>query len=144
MHQGWPKFVESMWMATNDNGLALVSYGPSVVKARVGKAKEVTITEETNYPFNGSVKLTINTDKKVRFPIDLRIPGWADSVIVKFKGETIKVKSGSVYKVNERWKNGDQIFVEIPMKLRFERRYNNSVALLRGPIYFSLRIRQRV
>ena len=35
MHQGWPKFVESMWMATNDNGLALVAYGPSVVKARV-------------------------------------------------------------------------------------------------------------
>ena len=37
MHQGWPKFVESMWMATNDNGLALVAYGPSVVKAKVGK-----------------------------------------------------------------------------------------------------------
>jgi len=140
MHQGWPKFVESMWMATNDNGLALVSYGPSVVKARVGNAKDVTITEETNYPFNGSVKLTITTDKTVRFPIDLRIPGWADSVTVKFKKKTINVKSGSVFKVNERWKNGDQIFVEIPMKLRFEKRYNNSVALLCGPLYFSLRI----
>ena len=61
MHQGWPKFIASMWMATNDNGLAAVTYGPSVVKAMVGKGKEVTITEETNYPFNGSVKLTINT-----------------------------------------------------------------------------------
>ncbi len=53
MHQGWPKFVESMWMATNDNGLALVAYGPSIVKARVGKGNEVIITEETDYPFNG-------------------------------------------------------------------------------------------
>ena len=140
MHQGWPKFVESMWMATNDNGLALISYGPSVVKARVGNAKDVTITEETNYPFNGSVKLTITTDKTVRFPIYLRVPGWADSVTVKFKKKTINVKNGSVFKVNERWKNGDQIFVEIPMKLRFEKRYNNSVALLCGPLYFSLRI----
>jgi len=140
MHQGWPKFAETMWMATNDNGLALVSYGPSVVKARVGNAKDVTITEETNYPFNGSVKLTITTGKTVRFPIYLRVPGWADSVTVKFKKKTINVKSGSVFKVNERWKNGDQIFVEIPMKLRFEKRYNNSVALLCGPLYFSLRI----
>ena len=46
-----------MWMATNDNGLALVAYGPSVVKAKVGKGNEVTITEETDYPFKGSVKL---------------------------------------------------------------------------------------
>ena len=95
MHQGWPKFVESMWMATNDNGLALVTYGPSIVKAKVGKGKEVTITEETNYPFSGSVKLTISTLKPVRFPVYLRIPGWADSVTVKFKTKTQIVKGGS-------------------------------------------------
>jgi hypothetical protein len=140
MHQGWPKFIESMWMATNDNGLALVTYGPSIVKARVGNGKEVTISEETNYPFNGSVKLTVNTEKAVRFPIDLRIPGWADSVTVKFKDKFIKVKNVSTYKIKERWKNGDQIIVEIPMQLRIEDRYNNSLSILRGPIYFSLRI----
>jgi hypothetical protein len=140
MHQGWPKFAVSMWMATNDNGLALVSYGPSVVKARVGNAKEVTITEDTNYPFNGTVKLTINTEKAVRFPIDLRIPGWADSVTIKFKNKLVKVKNISVYKIRERWKNGDQIFIELPMQLRIEKRYNNSLAILRGPVYYSLRI----
>jgi uncharacterized protein len=140
MHQGWPKFVESMWMATNDNGLALVTYGPSVVKARVGNGKEVSISEETDYPFKGSVKLTINTEKAVRFPIDLRIPGWADSAIIKFKGEVIKIKNKSTYRINERWRNGDQIFIELPMNLRIENEYNNSLAMLRGPIYFSLRI----
>ena len=140
MHQGWPKFTVSMWMATNDNGLVLVAYGPSVVKARVGNAKEVTITEDTNYPFNGTVKLTINTEKAVRFPIDLRIPGWADSVTIKFKNKLVKVKNISVYKIRERWKNGDQIFIELPMQLRIEKRYNNSLAILRGPVYYSLRI----
>ena len=140
MHQGWPKFIESMWMATNDNGLALVTYGPSIVKARVGNGKEVTVSEETNYPFNGSVKLTVNTEKAVRFPIDLRIPGWADSVTIKFKDKFIKVKNVSTCKIKERWKNGDQIIVEIPMQLRIENGYNNSLSILRGPIYFSLRI----
>ncbi|MEI6048606.1 MAG: beta-L-arabinofuranosidase domain-containing protein [Bacteroidota bacterium] len=140
MHQGWPKFVESMWMATNDNGLALVSYGPSVVKAKVGNGKEVTITEETNYPFNGSVKLTISTKKSVRFPINLRIPGWADSITIRFKDKTLRVKGGSDYKMNENWKNGDQIAIEIPMEIRVEKRYNNSLSLMRGPLYFSLRI----
>ncbi len=140
MHQGWPKFVESMWMATNDNGLALVAYGPSVVKAKVGKGRNVTITEETDYPFNGSVKLTISTEMPVRFPIDLRIPGWADSTSVIYNGRTVKVKGGSDYKISEKWKNGDIIRIEIPMELRTEKRYNNSVSLLRGPLYFSLRI----
>ena len=140
MHQGWPKFIESMWMATNDNGLALVAYGPSIVKVKVGNGKEVIVSEETNYPFNGSVRITINTEKAVTFPIDLRIPGWADSVTVRFKGKAVKVKNISTYKIKERWKNGDQILVELPMSLRVEKRYNNSLALLRGPIYFSLRI----
>jgi hypothetical protein len=140
MHQGWPKYVESMWMATNDNGLALVTYGPSTVKARVGNGMEVTINEETDYPFNGSVKLTINTEKTVRFSIDLRIPGWADSVSIRFKNKTIKVKNLSSYKIKERWRNGDQIFIELPMNLRIEKRYNNSLALLRGPLFFSLQI----
>jgi hypothetical protein len=140
MHQGWPKFVESMWMATNDNGLALVTYGPSVVKAKVANGKDVTISEETDYPFNGSVKLTISTERPVRFPLDIRVPGWADSVIIRYKKNSVVVKGDSEYKIRARWKNGDQIFIEIPMNIRVEQRYNKSLSILRGPLYFSLRI----
>jgi uncharacterized protein len=140
MHQGWPKFVESMWMATNDNGLALVTYGPSVVKAKVGKGLEVSISEETNYPFEGSVTLKISAEKSVKFPIDLRIPGWADSVTIKYKNKTAVARGSANFRLNERWNNDDQIFIEIPMKIRAEKRYKNSLSILRGPLYFSLRI----
>jgi uncharacterized protein len=140
MHQGWPKFVESMWMATNDNGLALVTYGPSVVKANTGKGNEVTIREETDYPFKGSVKLSISTAKPSKFPIDLRIPGWADSVTIRFKNKTAIIKGETKFRLYERWKNGDQISIEIPMEIRVEKRFNNSLSVLRGPLYFSLRI----
>jgi hypothetical protein len=140
MHQGWPKYVESMWMATNDNGLALVTYGPSVVKAKVANGRDVTISEETDYPFNGSVKLTLNMEKATRFPLDIRVPGWADSVIIRYKKNSVVVKGDSEYKIRARWKNGDQIFIEIPMNIRLEQRYNKSLSILRGPLYFSLRI----
>ena len=140
MHQGWPKFVESMWMATNDNGLAIVAYGPSVVKAKVGNGHEVTITEETDYPFKGSVTLSISTQNASRFPVYIRIPGWADSVTIKYKNKSVIAIGEERVRLNERWKDGDQITLEIPLKMHLEKRYNNSLSLLRGPLYYSLRI----
>ncbi|HQH23948.1 MAG TPA: glycoside hydrolase family 127 protein [Bacteroidales bacterium] len=140
MHQGWPKFAASLWMATNDNGLAAVAYSPCTVSARVGKGDKVTIREETDYPFRGKILLTISTDKNVRFPLYLRIPGWADDVSISYKGRSAEAEAGSSLRIDEKWKNGDEIIIDIPMKLRLERRYNNSVSLLRGPLFFSLGI----
>jgi hypothetical protein len=140
MHQGWPKFTASLWMATNDNGLAAVAYSPSVVNAKVGKGHDVSISEETNYPFDGKVVLKINTSGRVKFPLSLRVPGWADSVVFSYKGKTKTGHRGSTVRLEERWKDGDIVTFSIPMKIRFETRFNNSIALLRGPLYFALRI----
>ena len=140
MHQGWPKFTESLWMATNDNGLAAVAYSPSIVKARVGKGNEVTISEETEYPFDGNIVFRISPAKPVNFPIVLRAPSWADSVTVACKGKTLTIAGGRTIRLKETWKSGDMIELIIPMVLRTEKRFNNSESLLCGPIYFSLRI----
>jgi uncharacterized protein len=139
IQQAWPYFIENMWMATNDNGLAVVSYGPSVVYAKVANGADVNITEETDYPFNENIKFTITTNKPVKFPVEFRIPGWADSLIVSYKGKSV-VARGEKYRLMSKWKNGDQVTLKIPMNLRMENRFNNSVSLLRGPLYFSLRI----
>jgi uncharacterized protein len=139
MHQGWPKFVETMWMATNDNGLVAVAYGPSVVKAKVGNGKDVTVTEETDYPFKGAVKLKITTQNVAKFPISLRIPAWGPAKI-SWKGKSETAFAGSTFRIIEKWQNGDEITIELPMQLRYETRYNKSVSVIRGPLYFSLRI----
>lgn len=140
MHQGWPKFTSSLWMATNDNGLVAAAYSPCTVKAKVGKGNEVIIKEETNYPFNGKIKLTINSRETVLFPIYLRIPGWAENSVISFRGRSLTGAAGSTVKLNEKWEDGDVITIDIPFELRTERRFNNSVSLIRGPLYFSLSI----
>ena len=140
MHQGWPKFVQSLWMATNDNGLVAVAYGPSTVKVKVAKGTEITILEETDYPFKGSIRFTLNSPRDVRFPLYLRVPGWADSVTVSYKKKIITGTAGVTLRLDEKWNDGDEIMMEIPMKVRTEKRYNNSAVVLRGPLCFSLRI----
>ncbi|MCU0456449.1 MAG: glycoside hydrolase family 127 protein [Bacteroidales bacterium] len=140
MHQGWPKFAASLWMASNDNGLAAVAYSPCTVSAKVGRGKNVSITEETEYPFKGFVKMKITTAEPVRFPIYLRVPGWADEITFNFKGKTLTGAAGETVKLLEKWEDGDLITFRIPLDIRVERRFNNSVSILRGPLYYSLRI----
>lgn len=140
MHQGWPKLVEHMWMATHDRGLIATVYGPSSVKAKVGKGSTVKITEETDYPFDGKILFIINTEKKTEFPLYLRIPVWAEEGSIEYKGKKLSAGTGETAVLHEKWEDGDTILLYIPFKLRTERRYNNSVSLLRGPLYYSLRI----
>jgi hypothetical protein len=140
MHQGWPKFAGSLWMATNDNGLAAVAYSPCTVSAKVAKGKNVTISEKTEYPFKGNITLKISTTGKVRFPLYLRVPGWADSVIFNFRGKVETGLAGTTVKLDEKWSDGDEVTFNIPLKIRSEKRYNNSLSVLRGPLCFSLRI----
>ncbi len=140
MHQGWPKFTSSLWMATNDNGLVATAYSPSIVSAKVADGKEVTVTEITEYPFRGDVTLKINLAEAVRFPVYLRIPGWSDTISFYFRGKTVQGAPGTMVRINERWNDNDEIKFTIPLNIRTEKRYNNAVAVLKGPLYFALRI----
>ncbi len=140
MHQGWPKFVQSMWMATHDNGLAAIALGPSSVTAKVGDGTTVTIKEETEYPFDGNIQFRIETKKALTFPLYLRIPGWAQNVQVAVAGKILQAKTGQFIKLEREWHSGDLVEILIPMKLRTEKRYRGALSILRGPLYFSLRI----
>ena len=140
MHQGWPKLVSHLWMATKDDGLVAVAYGPSVVEATVADGVQVRIVEETDYPFSGRISLTLETPEEVCFPLVLRIPAWADGARVALGGKVFDSTPGTFLRIGRRWASGDKVEIEFPMKVRTEKRYNDSVSLLRGPLVFSLRI----
>jgi len=144
MHQGWPKLVASLWMATPDHGLAAIAYGPNEVKTLVGKGVPVEIKEETDYPFRGTVRLTINPSSPTAFPLRLRIPNWAEGVTIAVNGEPARsARPGEFYVLDHSWKKGDVVVVAFPLQVRVSPGYNNSVELSRGPLVFSLRIGEK-
>jgi hypothetical protein len=141
MHQGWPKFVANMWMATAREGLAAIAYGPSRVTAPVRGGKVVTIAEETEYPFRDSIVFTIDTASPVTFPLELRIPAWAGGARVTVNGKTeTAVKAGTFHTIDRAWSKGDKVQIKLPMALRISRWFNDSVAVERGPLVYSLLI----
>ena len=60
LHQGWPKLVSSLWMATPDGVLVTPAYAPSRVQVKLAGA-DIAIDEETEYPFRGKAEFTIHT-----------------------------------------------------------------------------------
>lgn len=141
MHQGWPKFIKNLWMATSDKGLAAVAYAPCEVNAKVGEGIDVKITEETRYPFDEDVLLSISCDRQVYFPLKIRIPNWCKSATIKVNDEiAISPEAGSYYMIEREWYNGDTILIKLPMEVRLSHWYNDSVGIERGPLVYALKI----
>ena len=86
---GWPYFVMHLWSATPDNGLAAVMYGPCDVQAKVGNGAEVTIRQETHYPFDEEIRFAVLDGDDVEFPLYLRVPGWCRAPKVAVNGEAL-------------------------------------------------------
>ncbi len=141
MHQGWPKFVASLWMASADDGIAAVAYGPSQVRTAVRGGTPVEIDEETAYPFRGEIRLTVNPAAPAAFPLRLRIPGWAIKVAITVNGAPVPaVRPGTFHAIEREWKKGDTVVMTFPLSLRTSSWYQNSAAVERGPLVFSLKI----
>jgi hypothetical protein len=141
MHQGWPKFAAHLWMATADGGLVAVAYGPSDVSTQVAEGVPMSIAETTDYPFRETVNLKVKTPQPVKFPLVLRIPGWAAGATVAVNGMSLEgVEPGKFYRLEREWKSGDAVELHFPMRVVSSTWYNNSMAVERGPLVFSLKI----
>lgn len=154
---GWPYYAEHLWMATADNGLAAVLYSACEVKARVGDGAGVTLIEETGYPFDEAVHITVRTAKPVKFPLYLRAPAWSGSAITTVadpEGRTLAeggfvpkeaFKYGAYNRVERVWRNGETVTMRLPMQLQIRTWDSNkgAASIKRGPLWYSLSIGER-
>ncbi|OYR61938.1 hypothetical protein DJ71_23945, partial [Halorubrum sp. E3] len=130
-HQGWPKFVASMWMRSVDDGLAATAYGPSEVTVELDDNTDVTVVEETDYPFEDAITFRVEADEPVSFPLHLRIPSWADSAHVSPPGEDAhETTSGEYHVVDREWEPGDEVVLSMSPAVTTERRHHGSVVVL--------------
>ena len=124
------------------------------------KDGNVGIQQESDYPFDEHIKITVNPKKKQDFKLKLRIPTWAREQFVPGKlydyvGEikrdwqlrvngklqTVQLEKG--FAVIERtWKKGDQVHLQLPMPVKYNtsleevKANNGRVAITRGPLVY--------
>jgi len=144
---GWPYYAQHLWMATPDNGLAAVLYASSEVTGKVGAGDEVTIRSQTRYPFEDTIRLTIDAKKPAQFPLYLRVPGWCKDAAVKINGQRVEVhaRPQAYIAIDRLWKQGDKIDLTLPMTigLRYWPRNGDCVCVDRGPLTYSLKIGEK-
>ena len=145
---GWPYFVEHLWYAAAGDGFAAYLYGPCLVRGKVTGGVEVAIHEQTHYPFDDTIYLTVTPAKPVRFPLYLRIPAWCLKAELAVNAATVsdvKLTAGKVVRVEREWQPGDKVTLKLPLPLSAKIWAENrgTVSVKRGPLTFSLLIKER-
>ncbi len=121
---------------------------------------EIIISQSTNYPWDGNVKINIEPESKSKFTISLRIPGWAQNKpvpsdlyyymntfdqkpVIKINSKETKYTVNKGYaKINRRWEKGDIIEINFPMPVRKVianekvEEDNGKFSIERGPIVY--------
>lgn len=143
---GWPSFTQSLAFKTNDNGVAYAVYAPNQATVSVDGGKEVTITEETNYPFSDTLRFVISAKENASFPIYFRIPSWAKGAKAYVNGKSTGApQAGTYLRIDGEWANADEVELIFPMELTLRRwpTNRNSASINYGPLTLSLRINER-
>lgn len=141
-HQGWPKFVEHLWMATPEGGLAVLSYAPSHLDLRLPSGRRLDAETRGSYPFSGDVEISLSGLDGDEFPLSLRIPSWFEGGSVKVAGQAYAAKAGAFVRILRRWKDGDLVSIHFKLPTRV-RAWGPGAVLERGPLLLAMDITPR-
>ena len=125
----------------SDGGGAVNLYTQSMASFDLGGNRSLTVTQETDYPTSGRVKISITPSETLEFPLRLRIPGWCPVATVAINDETASTVSsdGGFYEIRRAWTPGDTVVLDMPMPWRFIRGRKSQegrAALMRGPVVY--------
>lgn len=130
----------------SDDSIWLNLYGGSSFGARLADGNAVKLSQETEYPWNGRIRITMEECSGDPFKFKLRIPGWAAEYSVRVNRRLIEkpiVKDGYL-ELQRRWNPGDVVDLDLPMKVRLieanplVEETLNQLAIMRGPIVYCL------
>ena len=111
---------------------------------RIGQ-QPVKVRQQTRYPWNGEVTLTITPERSAEFTLNVRIPGWCEDARLAVNGGEVSIRMENGYAVLARmWQPGDTVTLHLPMPVRRMKAHPKvtvnagCVALMRGPLVYCL------
>lgn len=137
--------VPGMIYSTSDNAIWVHLYVASVARIEL-KGNEVRITQETEYPWDGRIDVTVEPSKDDEFSLYLRIPGWCRAATVNVNGRKVRksVKPSTYLEISRVWGTGDRVEIELDMPVTLLKSHpyvlnnNYRVAIKRGPVVYCL------
>ncbi|KAI5847402.1 hypothetical protein DFP73DRAFT_593246 [Morchella snyderi] len=138
--QGYPKFLAASFMKVGTSDLLHALLSPTEAITTLGDNNKVTVTADTNYPFNPTIKYTITAQSAFTFHI--RIPAWAD-----LSTSTITLGISNPVALSPTTDNHQLVSVRagtttfsitFGQTVSVVQRANSAVALHRGPLLYAL------
>ncbi|NQU44690.1 glycoside hydrolase family 127 protein [bacterium] len=130
--------------SASDRVVAIHLYASSEMEVEM-KGVTVRLSQKTDYPWKGDVRLRIDPDQVKHWGLVLRIPGWCRRVEAKINGERTKLVIRKGYAtIRRKWSPGDEITLSLDMPVeRIEahpkvRQDAGRIALQRGPVVYCL------
>lgn len=152
--------IPGMMYAHTDDDIYCTFYGGTSATIPLGRGN-VGIRQETGYPFDETVSLTVSPEKaSQKFALHLRIPTWAGDRFVPGKlysyvnrqpgtwsltvnGKPAKVKVDKGFAVIDRkWEKGDRVELHLPMGVMYSKAIDNvdadrgRLCITRGPLVY--------
>jgi DUF1680 family protein len=155
-----PSFPGYVYAHTDDT-LSVNLFVESRGTVEIGK-NSVNVTQQTDYPWDGSVKITIEPETEAEFAVHIRIPGWArnkpvpsdlysflnpskEKITLKVNSEALELDMDKGFaRIRRRWEKGD--VVELTLLMPVQKIIPNNmveedlgkIALQRGPLVYCL------
>ena len=128
---------------TKPDELAVHLYGANTAQAEIG-GQAVGIAQETAYPWNGDIALTLTPAAPTQFTLRLRLPGWCRKASVSVNGEPVDVSAAEkgYLAIARQWKAGDVVRISFDMPVERLHAHPDvsedagKVALKRGPVVY--------
>ncbi|HEY4287567.1 MAG TPA: glycoside hydrolase family 127 protein [Puia sp.] len=127
--------------STNEKGIWVNLYGGNILETPTLK-----IQQQTDYPWDGKITLTIDKTPAKPFSIFLRIPGWCKDASLSLNGKpnSTTLTPGTYAELDQTWKPGDIITLNLPMPAVLIKanplveETRGQIAVRRGPVVYCL------
>jgi len=138
--------IGSYMYGVADDEIAVHLYAESTARIDLAGGA-VTLAQQTQYPWDGAIALSVSVEKPTRFALSLRIPAWAKAATIAVNGQKLEVDGvtvGGYARIDREWQPGDTVMLDLPLVPRAlranpkVRQDAGRVAVMRGPLVYCL------
>jgi DUF1680 family protein len=132
--------------STSTDGVYVHLFHSSTLDWHLEDGTRLKLSQQTDYPWSGEVRLDVDPAVPATFSVFVRIPGWARSAQLSVNGAPVKgeVTPGKYFEMHRLWKPGDAVRLSLDMAPRLivsnprVRENLGRVAVERGPLVYCL------